>query len=204
MKDNNYIVYKHTAPNEKVYIGITSNKYYRRWQGGLGYRTQKLFYRAIQKYGWKNIKHEVLLRDLSESEAKEKERELILQYRSNEKEFGYNLTNGGEHWTFTDEVKKKMSEVFKGSKKKPMSEERKKAISERMKGNKHSLGRKISEETKLKISNSLKGRPFTEERIQNIRIGRQNALPRSEETKKKISETLKKYYAIKRQEEIPF
>ena len=89
-----YTVYKHTAPNGKVYIGITSVEPKRRWQSGWGYRTQ-LFYRAIQKYGWENIEHEVLYSGLSKEEAEQKEIELITAYKSNQKEYGYNVDNGG-------------------------------------------------------------------------------------------------------------
>ena len=53
-----YTVYKHTFPNNKVYIGITSQSVSRRWRNGEGYRNkQQLIYRAILKYGWDNIKH---------------------------------------------------------------------------------------------------------------------------------------------------
>lgn len=57
----NFIVYKHTTPSQKIYIGITSMSTSKRWgHKGYGYRNQPYFYRAILKYGWDNIKHEVL------------------------------------------------------------------------------------------------------------------------------------------------
>lgn len=47
----NYIVYKHTTPNYKVYIGITSYKNVnQRWRDGEGYKQNKHFYSAIKKY----------------------------------------------------------------------------------------------------------------------------------------------------------
>lgn len=89
-----YIVYKHTTPNNKIYIGITKQNITRRWQNGLGYRGQ-LFFKAILKYGWDNIKHEILYTNLSKEDAEKKEIELIKKYKSNQKEYGYNIDNGG-------------------------------------------------------------------------------------------------------------
>lgn len=34
---NNYIVYKHIFPNNKIYIGLTRQKPERRWRNGDGY-----------------------------------------------------------------------------------------------------------------------------------------------------------------------
>lgn len=91
-----FTVYKHTTPNGKSYVGITSQKTYQRWNGGKGYKTQKKFYRAILKYGWSNIKHEVLYENLTEQEAYQKEKELINKYNSTDPKFGYNSSTGGE------------------------------------------------------------------------------------------------------------
>ena len=85
-----YIVYKHTSPTGKIYIGITKNLPNARWNEGAGYETQKKFYKAIQTYGWINFKHEVIAAGLTEAEAKHLESKLILEFRSNEEEFGYN------------------------------------------------------------------------------------------------------------------
>ena len=56
-----YSVYKHTFPNGKVYIGITSQKPEDRWSKGKGYQRQPLIYNAINKYGWDNIVHKIFL-----------------------------------------------------------------------------------------------------------------------------------------------
>ena len=89
MKKNNYVVYKHTTPDDKVYIGITRNSPKMRWSNGNGYKNQ-FFYNAIEEFGWNNIKHEILFKGLSREEAKHIEKELILQYKSNLEEYGYN------------------------------------------------------------------------------------------------------------------
>ena len=90
-----YSVYKHTAPNGKVYIGMTRQVPEKRWLCGWGYQTQKRFYRAIQKYGWDAFSHEVLFEGLPHEEAEQKERELILFYKSYDPNHGYNVEMGG-------------------------------------------------------------------------------------------------------------
>ncbi len=93
---NIYIIYKHTSPSDKVYIGITKLNPSKRWAKGLGYKNNAYFYRAILKYGWENFKHEILLDSLTKEEAEAKEIELIAFYKSNDKQFGYNISSGGE------------------------------------------------------------------------------------------------------------
>ena len=56
---NNWTVYMHITPNNKKYIGITSQIPNKRWRNGKGYK-KCLFLNAIKKYGWGNIKHEIL------------------------------------------------------------------------------------------------------------------------------------------------
>ena len=45
----NYCVYKHTAPNGKVYIGITGQSPEMRWRKGYGYKEQILFLECYTK-----------------------------------------------------------------------------------------------------------------------------------------------------------
>ena len=91
----NYKVYKHTSPSGKVYIGITQQDVKKRWNYGNGYSRNLHFFNAIKKYGWKNFEHEILFDNLTHKEACEKEKELIVFYKSNNSNFGYNLDNGG-------------------------------------------------------------------------------------------------------------
>ena len=85
-----YLVYKHTDPNGKVYIGITQNHPQTRWNEGGGYEKQTRFYKAIQKYGWIHFKHEIVAAALSKDEAIALENELILKYNSYDEAYGYN------------------------------------------------------------------------------------------------------------------
>ena len=97
MKEKKWCVYCHTnKANGKKYIGITSKTPNRRWgKEGIYYKTQ-FFYRAIQKYGWDNFEHEILYKELKEQDAKNKEIELIKKYNTKNREYGYNLTDGGD------------------------------------------------------------------------------------------------------------
>lgn len=61
---------------------------------GRGYKKCILFYKAIEKYGLDNIEHEILLKDISESEAKYAEKYLIRWYKMHN--MSYNITDGGD------------------------------------------------------------------------------------------------------------
>lgn len=93
-----YCVYMHRNKiNDKKYIGITCRKPEHRWgKDGHSYKGQ-VFKKAIEKYGWNNFYHVILFNELSAEDAYKKEQELIKLYKSNQKEFGYNLSAGGEH-----------------------------------------------------------------------------------------------------------
>lgn len=178
---NSYIVYIHTFPNEKVYIGITKNKPCQRWSNGNGYKTQQLMARAIEKYGWDNVKHEILFKNLSKEEAQKKEIELIAQYKSTDRAYGYNFDYGGNlRGPVSEETKAKLSQFNLG---KVMSPEVRAKISQTTKGKAaYWYGRRHTEKTKKLISENRKGKggqvPFTEERKEKIRqtqMGNQNA-----------------------------
>lgn len=130
-----YCVYCHTNKiTGKKYIGITSQVPERRWANGNGYKNNKYFFRAIEKYGWHNFQHEILYTNLSKNEAESLEIKLISEYETVEPSKGYNIESGGNGTEkFTDEIKKKISEALQGH--------------------------KCSDETKAKISKANSGRP---------------------------------------------
>ena len=112
-----YKVYMHVTPNGKRYIGITKSSLKRRWGNGTGYKTQ-LFNRAIEKYGWDNIKHVILYENLTEEEAKQKEIELIAKYNTADRKCGYNQTKGGDtRKSPTLETRLKLSKSLIGTRK---------------------------------------------------------------------------------------
>lgn len=165
----NYKVYAHIAPNKKIYIGITKMKVEHRWlSNGGGYKNCKLFWRAIQKHGWDNFDHIVLLDGLSKDVACECEKFLIKKYKSNDAEHGYNCSEGGSSgsagYTMSDETKKRISEKLKGHR---VSDETRRKIGEA--NSKALKGRKVPQEVIEKTKahpngyKGFKGRKHTEE-----------------------------------------
>ncbi|MCQ2771550.1 MAG: GIY-YIG nuclease family protein, partial [Clostridia bacterium] len=145
---NNYILYMHTTPSTKVYIGITCQSINKRWKNGKGYIGCTAFYRAIEKYGWNNIEHKILFTGLSKNDACELEKEYIKKYDSSNPLKGYNLTSGGEHCEQTKQSRKQLSDSLKQYyANNPNAKNR---ISEQLRT------RPVSEETKCKMSESRK------------------------------------------------
>ena len=93
--DREYVVYVHIFPNGKRYVGITCRPVERRWESGAGYAKQLFMKRAIDKYGWSNIDHVILQKDLTIEEAERLEVDLIKQWKTREPLHGYNVDNGG-------------------------------------------------------------------------------------------------------------
>ncbi len=124
MKNSLYTIYKHIFPNGKIYIGITQQDPKIRWAKGLGYKRNTLMWRAIKKYGWENIKHEILEVNLTEDEANKKEIELIEKFNTTDFNFGYNIRSGGlvcSGWKHTKEALKKMQIASSKPRNKPSS-----------------------------------------------------------------------------------
>lgn len=127
-----WIVYRHTSPSGKVYVGITSQKAQTRWQYCNGYKVCSIFHKAIKKYGWSNFTHEILLDGISKEHAIYTEKYLISWYKLHN--ISYNITDGGE-----------------GSLGRKHSEDTKQKIS------KAHIGKVVSESTRLKQSMIRKG-----------------------------------------------
>lgn len=146
--ERTYCVYKHTTPSGKVYIGQTKQEPEKRWQNGNGYKNNEHFWKAIKKYGWDNIKHEILKINLTKPEADDIEKTYIALYQSNISNFGYNKTDGGDGhlgYSPTEETRKKISSTL--------------------------TGHEVSDETRQKLSIAQKGKPknYTEEYLQRLR-----------------------------------
>lgn len=153
-----YCIYKHTAPNGKVYIGQTCQKPENRWKNGKGYSNNEYFMRAIEKYGWDNFEHEILFNGLTKEDADMLEMKTIEEYNSTHKAYGFNIDNGGYgKGKHSLETLKKMSEGRKGiqawNKGISMSEEQKRVLSEKTKGRPSAFkGMHHNNETKEKLS----------------------------------------------------
>lgn len=177
-----YCVYKHTSPNGKSYIGITSKKPPEaRWSNGNGYkRNHPYFWKAICKYGWDNFKHEILFDGLTRQQACEKEKEMIAMYDTTNPDKGYNMTAGGDGkigYVMSEETKHKISESRIG---KFTGEDNPNYGNHKIAGeNNPFYGKTHSEETKKKLSELSKGRPspmkgkhFSGDALENIQNAR--------------------------------
>lgn len=95
--NNEYILYMHINKiNDKKYVGITCQTPSQRWRKGKGYRKNKHFHNAIEKYGWDNFYHLIIKDNLTKEEAKLLEIQYIEKYSSNNSDYGYNLSLGGD------------------------------------------------------------------------------------------------------------
>lgn len=156
---NDYCVYSHTnKTNGKIYVGLTSMRPEDRWRNGKGYQEGTHFRNAIDKYGWDNFEHKIIKDNLAKDEAAYWEIYYISFYNSSDRRYGYNMSSGGENGgghPQTEETRKKIGQngCHTGMLGKKHSEETKKKMSQSR------MGRKFSEESKKKLSEAaLKNR----------------------------------------------
>lgn len=171
-----YTIYLRTNKvNGKQYVGETENfeRREKQWKRlKLNYANQFLTDER-SKYGLENF--DILVIDTCETQEKawELEQFYIKEYGTKYPD-GYNLTDGGagaKGYKHSEKAKKKMSEARKG---RLVTEETRQKLSISLKGK--NIGIKLSEETKRKISETKKG----------IKL--------SEETRKKMSKSKKEKY----------
>ncbi len=209
--ENNYTVYIHIFPNNKKYVGITLQKPKQRWRKGNRYNDYMK--KAIAKYGWENIEHEILYENLTKEEAEQKEIDLIKEYKTNNRKYGYNIANGGFHQgNVSEETKEKISKSNKGKvswcKGKKFTDEEKQIrynddfkakISETHKGKvTWNKGLKMSDEYKIKVSIATKKamkKEETRKKISDSKKGKpspRKGLKLTKEQRQKLSEAHKK------------
>lgn len=142
-----FYIYCHTAPNGKCYIGQTHTDPERRWNNGNGYKCNAYFYRSIQKYGWDNFEHSILMVLNTKEMTDLLEVKLISFFDTTNSKRGFNISKGGDgplgvKWT----------------------EEHRQYYSKLMSGTGNSMyGKHHSEETKAAISRKLTGRKLSDE-----------------------------------------
>lgn len=168
-----YSLYIHTnKTNGKRYVGITKQEPERRWGvDGNHYKESPHLYSAIQKYGWDMFEHEIVHSGMTRDDACLLERHYISHFKTQNRDYGYNTFEGGAAPSIPEDIRKKMSQS--------------------MKGNKNCLGRVTSEETKRKISEAQKGRPFTEEHKQALCKPKSVTYPCTAEKRQKIIDAKK-------------
>ena len=154
MIQENYFVYLHkNLTNGKRYYGITSERTpEERWEKG--YSHNKHLSAAFEKYGWNGFEHIIIAEGLTKIEAETMEVQLIAEYKTNDPQYGYNLTSGGGAGVFrhSEESKRLMSEHTKG-------------VLNPMYGKEH------SPETREKIVKALQNHPNTSKRVLCIDTG---------------------------------
>lgn len=155
-KYRKYFVYRHVAPNGKMYVGITSKSDPKeRWgNAGSGYSSNPHFWSAIKKYGWNNFKHIIVVHGVDVDTACRLEEYLIGKYDSMNN--GYNQTSGGVHPTeVTDDIRAKISVAVKNHRA---------SLPAGVWASKF-IGHKISVSTRKKISAKAQGRKYPQEVI---------------------------------------
>lgn len=201
--------------NGKMYIGQKKSSKVVNSYFGSG----ALMKKAIEKYGKENFSREIL--DWAETfeELQEKEQYWIAYYNAYESDDFYNLDKGGKGilgYKHTKKAKEKISEnnarYWKGKSLHPNTMEAAKEARKKLAEEGKLKRRGYTEEQKQKYSLAMKeyykththpnkGKHSSEETRQKLReshLGKSNGhkgIPLSEETKKKVSEGLYRYYS---------
>ncbi|MFP3041874.1 GIY-YIG nuclease family protein [Treponema primitia] len=164
------IIYKATGPTGKVYIGQTIQSFAERKKGHKIRAVKKdrrySFGIAILEHGFESFVWEQIDTAETKEELGQKEKYWIAHYQSDDPEHGYNMTSGGISFVPNAEWRKRNSESHKGL---PS----------------HNKGKHLSDETKRKLSEALKGKP------KNHSKGWAKGEGHTEEHRRKISEALR-------------
>ena len=189
-------VYKTTnLINGKIYVGQHKADKFDCTYFGSG----KILLKAIEKYGISNFVCEVIEWCKTQSITNSRERYWIKYYNSTDRQFGYNITEGGEGWKgghHTEESKQKISVSKSG--KHPnrdytqITSETKAKISatlkEYYKTHKNSkYGTHLSDETKAKLREANLGKTYSQEvRDKHKRQAWNKGVPMTEEAKEHL------------------
>lgn len=176
-----WVIYKITNPNGKVYIGKTSNWYnrhsnYKNFKTAKQVHKQKILYSSFLKYGFDAHKIEIIEEFQSDSNyCSGKEIFWIKSYMSNTCKYpkmnGMNLTDGGEGNLGWKRPLESIEEIRRKNKGRKRTEEQRKRISESLKGRKGRIGYKLSEEHKNILRTKQLGRKRKECEKENCRKG---------------------------------
>ncbi len=160
--------------NGKVYVGqsIRIEARFDQHRSSLksGYHENSHLQRAYNFYGADSFKFDIL-EECTLDVIDNRERHWINYYNSTNRDFGYNIEDGGSfNKSLSEETKKKLSASKTGKSNGPHTEETKRKIGEKNKGNTAFLGRTHSEETKRRMSETKRYKP-TQDMIDDIKAG---------------------------------
>lgn len=181
--------------NGKVYIGSTNDVGIRLRNHKYHAHTSKKYrhyyiYQAMNKYGWDNFKFEVIEECcVLPIIRNERENYWINFYNTLDKEFGYNMRLA-DNKVISDDTINKMRQAKLGKK---HTDEQNKNKSKIMTGNKRSLGHKHTQQAKDNMGKSHIGSKRSAETKARMSLAQTGKI-RSEESKRKQSETRKRLY----------
>lgn len=180
--------------NNKIYIG-SSIKTRRRYIAHLNLLNNnkhhnKFLQSSYNKFGSNSFLFSVI-EECEIEQLELKEAEYIRLYKSNNRNFGYNIKDPERH-TLPKEIRYQIGLKLRGRK---HSQETKDKISM------SEIGKKLSEETKRKMSIAKKGIKFSSKHIENLRLSHLNHTL-SEKSRTKLSESIKLFW-IKRKSANP-
>ena len=161
----------------RLYVGASGDVHRRIDQHfrAANWAVAQFLHRAIQKHGAAAFSWELLEECSTEEQALAREMHWIAVLRTKAPE-GFNLTDGGDGVRgriITDESRRRMSESH--------------------------IGKKHRESTKLRMSEAHKKRFEVNPELKN-RIRGRHTMPHTEESKRRISEAKKAYYARLREQ----
>lgn len=180
------VIYKITNKiNNKIYIGCAVNYDFRIKQHKTGkFKGATILFKAIQKYGVDNFEFEII-KYCSSKEEMYLDEVFFIKELNSLNPYGYNLHFGGKGGKIQLTPEQQLKRI-----------EHAKSLAVKNIGNKYSLGKKHSDETKLKLSNIHKNKIVSDETKKKMSIAskgnnRCKGIIRSDDYKKKMSEIKK-------------
>lgn len=191
-------VYIHTnKANGKCYVGQTWNLS-ERWKPS-AYRGCDAFVPAIRKYGWGGFDHQIVVQqEMTQEELDNYEKLWIAVLNTTDRNCGYNLRTGGSRGLHTAESIEKVRRSSTGRKYPPRSEEAKRNMSLAHKG--QFPAQLFTPEAIEKRAASQRGKKLSKERCAQIsasgkgRKAPNKGIPMPEESKRKVSNSLRAYF----------
>lgn len=162
-------IYILTFPNGKKYVGQSVDIFRRFRKYMINNGSNFHLTNALKKYGWNNVKKDIIELEVNELDNYEDDYVYILKL--NDRHFGYNKKEGGNKARVkSTETLKRLSESHKKYK---FTDEHKRKLSESCIGNKNGFyGKHHTEDTKNKMSEIKLNNPMTDEYKKKLVLSR--------------------------------